>query len=101
MRCEGFCAGFHTLSSTSQRFPVRLRQKRDALFPDVSKHREDIVEETLAGARGTEKSVTSIILTSTAGKRRTSTLTQVRRRLCTTKKGRAEPVPTTFNVGEN
>ncbi|KNE86718.1 hypothetical protein PSTG_19918 [Puccinia striiformis f. sp. tritici PST-78] len=42
------------------------------------------------GRRGTEKSVTSIILTSTAGKRRTSTLTQVRRRLCTTKKGRAE-----------
>ncbi|POW05551.1 hypothetical protein PSTT_09649 [Puccinia striiformis] len=32
MRCEGFCAGFHTLSSTSQRFPVRLRQKRDPFF---------------------------------------------------------------------
>ncbi|KAH9469661.1 hypothetical protein Pst134EA_006947 [Puccinia striiformis f. sp. tritici] len=52
MRCEGFCAGFrYDLAVRANAFQCDFVRNETALFPDVSKHREDIVEETLAGAK--------------------------------------------------
>ncbi|POV94223.1 hypothetical protein PSHT_16348 [Puccinia striiformis] len=52
MRREGFCAGFrYDLAVRANAFQCDFVRNETSLFPDVSKFREDIAEETLAEAK--------------------------------------------------
>ncbi|KAI9622488.1 hypothetical protein H4Q26_015169 [Puccinia striiformis f. sp. tritici PST-130] len=52
MRREGFCASFrYDLAVRANTFQCDFVRNKTTLFPDVSKYREDIAEETLAKAR--------------------------------------------------
>ncbi|KAI7963895.1 hypothetical protein MJO29_004322 [Puccinia striiformis f. sp. tritici] len=52
MRREGFCAGFrYNLAVRANAFQCDFVKNETTLFPDISKYREDIAEETLAEAR--------------------------------------------------
>ncbi|KAI9619857.1 hypothetical protein KEM48_008471 [Puccinia striiformis f. sp. tritici PST-130] len=52
MRRKGFCTGFrYDLAVRANAFQCDFVRNETTLFPDVSKYREDIAEETLAEAR--------------------------------------------------